>query len=520
MTEVRIQPSFDAWRDAARHLLMQHRPPGRVLWVEDGAAQGVLPGLSSPAEAGLPHGDLGIPRVAKRAGVRVPKQFVDLARDVACHCEPERWALLYRALWRIATTEPGLLADEADPDVRRLGLLRQQVRRDVHKMHAFVRFRKIEGPGNGGAVPEATPWSPRNSQLPTPNSPRDAFVAWYEPDHRIVRLAAPFFAERFATLDWAILTPHECAWWDGHELRFGPGVPKSQAPRGDDLEALWCTYYASIFNPARVKLGAMKKEMPRRFWKNLPEAQQIDALLEQAPDRVDEMMARSAAAARADAYPTAGAFIPKVDRLTLPLLAEASKACRGCAICELGTRPVFGEGPENARAVFVGEQPGDNEDLQGRPFVGPAGQLLDEALARVGIDRGRLYVTNAVKHFKFEQNTSEAPGSRGPRRIHAKPSAREIQACKPWLVAEVDVIKPAMIVALGATAAQSMLGPTFRITQMRGKVFTDTEWAPWWMATLHPSALLRIPDPKLREQAHRHFVEDLALAAQKLNSLG
>lgn len=226
-------------------------------------------------------------------------------------------------------------------------------------------------------------------------------------------------------------------------------------------------------------------------------------------------MARSAAAARADQYPTAEAFIPRDDsgRFTLPQLREASVGCRGCPICELGTRTVFGEGPETARAMFVGEQPGDYEDRQGRPFVGPAGQLLDEALERVGIDRSLLYVTNAVKHFKFEAREGTT------RRIHAKPSAREITACKPWLVAETQLLKPQMIVALGATAAQAMMGPTFRITQQHGQVIRDSEWAPWWMATIHPSALLRIPDAEQKERAYRGFLEDLAIAAGRLREM-
>src|SRR5437667_11504094 len=158
-------------------------------------------------------------------------------------------------------------------------------------------------------------------------------------------------------------------------------------------------------------------------------------------------------------FPTAEAFVPK--HISLPALQDAAKGCRGCDLYKLGTETVFGEGPKDARVMFVGEQPGDQEDKAGKPFVGPSGMMFDRTLDKVGVDRSEVYVTNAVKHFKFEQ--------RGKRRIHSKPSARQIAACKPWLKAEVEVIKPDVIVAPGATAAQAMLGGSFKVTQQRGK---------------------------------------------------
>jgi len=160
--------------------------------------------------------------------------------------------------------------------------------------------------------------------------------------------------------------------------------------------------------------------------------------------------------------------------------------------------------------MFVGEQPGDQEDRAGKPFVGPAGKILDETLKVVGIDRGDVYVTNAVKHFKWE--------ARGTRRIHSKPSAREMAACKPWLTAELAVVKPKMVVCLGATAAQDLFGPKFRITRERGKIMEDTGIAPMVMATVHPSSILRAPDHDAREKARREFMDDLAKAAKHLKS--
>ena len=196
--------------------------------------------------------------------------------------------------------------------------------------------------------------------------------------------------------------------------------------------------------------------------------------------------------------PSAAPWLPP--RLTIPALIKASKGCRGCHLYENATQTVFGEGPPEARVILVGEQPGDQEDVQGHPFVGPAGKLLDKALEEAEVDRSLVYVTNAVKHFKFEP--------RGKRRIHQKPTGVEIRACFPWLEAEMDVIEPEVVVCLGATAAQALLGRAFRVTQDRGRFFPHPR-AKWVMATIHPSALLRMPEPEKRHQEYRLFVEDL-----------
>lgn len=205
---------------------------------------------------------------------------------------------------------------------------------------------------------------------------------------------------------------------------------------------------------------------------------------------------------------TARPFIPA--KLELPVLAKAAKECKGCDLYCNATQTVFGEGPADAQIVMVGEQPGDSEDRAGRPFVGPAGRLLDEVMERVGLPRDVVYVTNAVKHFKFEP--------RGKRRTHSKPSAREVSACRPWLEAEMAILKPQMLICLGATAAQSLLGRDFRVTKSRGEVM-KTDWAPWTIATIHPSALLRIPDPVLRDKTMAEFESDLKLAARHLTRI-
>jgi uracil-DNA glycosylase family protein len=194
---------------------------------------------------------------------------------------------------------------------------------------------------------------------------------------------------------------------------------------------------------------------------------------------------------------------------TLARLREAAAGCRACELWERGTQTVFGAGAHPARAMFVGEQPGNDEDLAGQPFVGPAGKLLDKALAEAGIDRSQAYVTNVVKHFRWEP--------RGKRRIHSKPNAQEIRACRPWLDAEIEVVKPEVIVCLGATAAQSLLGAAFRVSQRRGEV-VPSPLAPKVIATVHPSSILRAPDDETRRVETQRFVDDLKKVAKVLGS--
>jgi DNA polymerase len=465
MQQIQIQPEFEHWREAARRLLDKDCPPEQVVWASSADAP-LLPMFSSAAQS------------AVATAVSVPKRFVDSARYVACHRDTRRWALMYRILWRLTHGNRNLLEVFTDDNVHRFLTMEKEVRRDRHKMTAFVRFRRI-------AADEI-----------------DRYVAWYRPDHHVVRLTVPFFRERFSTLVWMILTPDESVSWDGHRLCFTPGVPSREAPSPDELESLWKTYYASTFNPARLRPRAMKKEMPVRHWRTLPEAELIDGLIKQAPARVEAMMKK-------EACPTttsAADFLPA--RITLPQLRAASKACQGCPLYCNATQTVFGEGPSDATVMFVGEQPGDQEDLAGKPFVGPSGQMLNAAMEEAGIPRDETYVTNAVKHFKFEP--------RGKRRIHAKPNAREMRACRPWLESEIQVVKPQIIVTLGATAAQTLMGPAFRLTQHRGEFFKDTQWAPRFLATIHPSALLRMPDPAAKEAARVAFIDDLKLVAKAM----
>ena len=208
-----------------------------------------------------------------------------------------------------------------------------------------------------------------------------------------------------------------------------------------------------------------------------------------------------------EVYPTAAAFLPR--KITLPALARAAKGCEGCDLYKRATQTVFGSGPETAQILLIGEQPGDREDREGKPFVGPAGRILDEALEEAGIDRGEVYVTNAVKHFKWEP--------RSKRRMHAKPSARQVEACGPWLESEIEVVNPRIIGCLGATAAQAMMGSSFKVTRERGKVLQREDGRPL-LATVHPSSLLRMPDRDERHRAMALFVADLKVMARYAKS--
>lgn len=258
---VAIEPTFEGWRDAARALLAAAVPPAHVLWRERAAEQAELPGL-------LPVDDTP-PRAEPDAQRRVPRAFLERARTVAAHAAPDRWALLYRVVWRLTRGEPHLLDVSVDDDVAQLARYEAAVRRAAHKTKAFVRFRRIE----------------------TPDGER--FVAWMDPEHDVLPLVAPFFARRFRSMRWTILTPQRAASWDGAVLAFGPGAPRSAAPDGDALDDLWRTYYAHIFNPARVKPAAMRSEMPMKWWQDLPEARLIPDLLHEAPRRVREMHERA-----------------------------------------------------------------------------------------------------------------------------------------------------------------------------------------------------------------------------------
>jgi len=465
---VRVDPpwSLPAWRDAARLALQRQVPPEQLDWLP-GTEGGLLdapPLQNAPAPA------------CDSPGVAVPKGFVELAATCLCHRDAQRMSLLYRMLWRLSHGERGLLGNPTDPDLVRAMALAQAVRRDTHKMKAFVRFREVPGE-------------------------QDAFIAWFEPEHHIVDRVAPFFERRFTGMRWAILTPYRSVRWDGQELAFGPGGKQADAPMEDAREELWRTYYANIFNPARLNTRMMQQEMPARYWKHLPEASLLPTLVRDAGDRVQEMHDRQAQAPQRRiperTIPMRGPATVSGD--ALDGLREAAAGCRRCPLWEPATQTVFGEGPHDAKVMLVGEQPGDTEDLNGHPFVGPAGQLLNQALQELGIERSTLYLTNAVKHFRFER--------RGKKRIHSKPQITHINACRPWLLAEIEQVSPKVIVCLGASAARAVFGASFNLTRDRGRWHTLADGTRGF-ATVHPSWVLR-QEPAKRDAGYQLFREDL-----------
>ncbi len=488
MKRLLIQPDVHDWRTHARTLLQEGFVPEEVDLV-DVSVSSTLPLALDPSDPEPTGTRVPVPHV--------PKSFLEAAEFAATHRFPDRWNLLYRLLYRLQT-QPELLRIEVDSDVSQLRSLVQQVRRDLHKMHAFVRFRKVEA----DPMDEANPFE-LNSDTANPRTQTtEHFVAWYQPDHRILHLAAPFFAERFPAMQWTILTPEESAIWtpSTKHLAFGPGVPQEHAPQSDELETLWRSYYSSIFNPARLNPDVMRSEMPVRYWKNLPEIDVLPELITQSAKRVGAMVQTQAL------KPSAAPFVPAEH--TLPVINTALPSCKGCDLYLHATQVVPGSAPsaEPSRTVelmMVGEQPGDQEDRAGKPFVGPAGRLLDRALEELGIDRSTVYVTNAVKHFKFVQ--------RGKLRLHQNPRMSEITACRPWLLAEIDAVKPRVVLCLGASAAKSLLGGTFGLMRDHGKIF-PTPYADQVVATIHPSAVLRARDAASGEQLYNFLKDDLALA--------
>jgi DNA polymerase len=477
---VRLDHETDlaGFRREARALLARHVPPAEVHWSAGPCHDDLFADHDRDRDEAPPP----------RTVVNVPTAFLELCHEVVLHREPQRFALLYRLLWRLAH-EPGLRHDPLDADMLQARGMAQAVRRDLHKMHAFVRFRPV---ADGDAADDPL------------------HVAWFEPEHRIVEANAPWFRRRFTNMRWAILTPDRCVEWDRRQLFFRGGASRSEAPPADAGEQLWLTYYRSIFNPARLKLDTMRKEMPRRYWHNLPEAQLIAPLAAGAQERSARMIAQPASVAqrRIPRFPDPP---PPLQPLRgLDSLNGALQRCRECPLGAAATQAVSGEGPLHAPLMFVGEQPGDQEDLRGRPFVGPAGQLFDRALAQLGIARETVYVTNAVRHFKHEL--------RGKRRIHKTPSQQEAQACRHWLDEEIALVQPRALVALGATAARALLGHSVAVLSERGRWHERADGLRV-LVTLHPSALLRM-EPRQRDGAFEAFVRDLAQARSISPSAG
>ena len=428
--------TFEAWRDAARALASNDVPADDVDWALEGDVESLF-GAGAPLPA---------PRE-----MSVPKAFVPLAKLVCAHRAEGAHDLLYRVLLR-CRGNGHLIANRADEEVQQLEAWAKNVRRDMHKMKAFVRFREVTPQGAN----------------------RRQFISWFEPDHRIEDLIASFFTRRFGDMDWITVTPEVTTRFTGGDLSH-EAVASTRLDLSDETEELWKTYYANIFNPARLKIKAMQSEMPKKYWKNLPEADLIPGLIAGAEARMRKMQedAPTLPPLRAERI---------LDRLPEREEAGDLNACTRCPIGARATQAVTGVGPLDAPLMIVGEQPGDREDLEGVPFVGPAGQLFDVLAVEAGLDRAAAYVTNAVKHFKFIP--------RGKRRIHQNPHKSEVEACRVWLESEIETVQPALTLALGATAAQTLTGDGNALMTRRGRIERSREGIPV-LITLHPSAILR-----------------------------
>ncbi|WP_183745043.1 MULTISPECIES: UdgX family uracil-DNA binding protein [unclassified Janthinobacterium] len=475
---VRRVQSFEEWRVAVRGLIASGVPPASVQWqspANDGDLfSGAVDEVSDDAPAYATN---------YAPALRLPRQLVELLECAACYSAADRWAFLYQVLWRWQRGEHAVISP-ADADGARLHGMVKAVRREEHDMHAYVRFRERTDTGANDHAPR--------------------FVAWFEPTHEVLPQVARHFARRMGSISWMIATPTATMMWDGATLHAGPALLKGAADIDDHGEALWLTYYRSIFNPARVNAGLLRSHIPSRFWKNLPEGAIVPAMItgaangERRTGQTATVGQRSGAATIPIRHERA---LPQRDTLT------TLQQCRRCTLWQHATQAVPGSGPQPARIMLLGEQPGDQEDLAGLPFVGPAGAVLEQAMAEAKLSRNSVYLTNAVKHFKWEP--------RGKRRLHKTPAQREIAACHAWLEEELERVQPEVIVALGSTALKSLLqDSTATLQSILSAPFQHQ--GRWIVAVYHPSYVLRAPDETGRREAYAVMVEGLRQAIKLL----
>jgi len=382
----------------------------------------------------------------------VARACVALAETAIQACDPGRFGLLYGIVRRARN---GMRAED-DPDLPQARRLALAVRREAHRMQSLVRFRPVadhvaDHVADGGVC----------------------HVGWFEPAQFVLDAVSRAYARAYAHLPFSILTPARSAHWTGTALSFGPGVEPDAIADDDGLEAAWRARFADLFEHAAPPPTS-----------NTPPPVDL-----RAPDR-----------------PALGPvrLPPTPMAAVLTRAAQEAEGCRRCPLWQPATQTVFGEGPPDAPIMFIGEQPGDQEDIIGRPFVGPAGQLLDQALEEAGIDRRQTYVANVVKHFKFLP--------RGPRRLHQTPETPEIEACRFWLELERAEVRPSLVVLLGGTAARTVLGRPVTIGRERGALLDLPDGTPAFI-TVHPSFLLRQPDEESKARQYQVFVNELRQAA-------
>jgi uracil-DNA glycosylase len=488
MKSVVIDPSFASWRRLARSLLMEHVAPEDVAWRESGASATVFGAIDPPPPGSV---DPNAPKPPK-----IAREFLAMLATAACFRAPDRWPFLYKALWRW-TQGDRAVASPQDADGYRLHRMIEAVEAEENEMRRVLRFRH------------------RDESLGPPE-----FISWFEPVHDLLEHAAMHFATRMGAATWMIATPHGAAFWDGALLRvdrtsepeekpldFGEvsGSMNGEAVSGDAIEALWLAYYESTFTDAQENAAKMASHMPVRYWKSPPNG------------RVDpSLISRADPYARRDRYPR---NVPPEEQYTVdtnlePINGTSLKeppsldACKRCSLWRNATQPVPGCGPADARVMLVGEQPGEQDDREGKPFLGPAGEMLDRAIAEAGLARGSMYLTNAVKHYKWEEDRS----SSDDERLHSTPTQREREACRFWLEDELRRIAPKAVVALGATALKALTGHRTALSEYLGK--TIEHKGHIIVPTYHPSYLLRLTDEKVRAEVFGTIVEALVFAQQ------
>ena len=474
LVKLEANGDVDEWRNAARLLLSNDIAPEQIDWQQE------QPGASNifgPIGNRRPLDDLK----PGSKPIMVPKDFIPLAEKVVCHSSQTRFALLYRLLWRIQDDKK-LLEALSDEDVVLAHKLKKSVRRDSHKMKAFVRFKEI--------VDEQPP-----------STARRRFVAWFEPDHFIVKRVAPFFQRQFTDMDWILATRKGSAAWDGEALSF-TAVPATKPSTEDATDDLWQIYFANIFNPARLKIKAMQTEMPKKYWKNLPEAELIPRLIAEAEATVAAMRARQAStppafhsklqAARAPDEPTQGI------EGTIEHEKQQARTCSGAISIKMPPKWSSAKGHKMLKSCLLASNPVTRKTLPADISPGQPARF-SMALWSRQVSRD-LMSNNAVKHFKYTP--------RGKRRIHQKPNMGEIRACRWWLDREIKMIKPKLIVSLGATAFYALTQRQQRLGDVRGKTVSLSEEQTLFV-TVHPSYLLRIPDPKAKKVQTERFLNDI-----------
>lgn len=398
----------------------------------------------------------------------LPESLWPDAYAISCFDSETRWEFLDRFCERMAREGTHFFANPADPDAVEWGKRLKAIRRDVHKAHAFVRFKKTLVDG------------------------REVFIAWHRPQHHTLDLFVGLFCRRFPKMNWTVLTSEESAHFNDGELGFGAGFQGQSFEAVDDWEDYWRTYYSSIYNPARLMISAMKREMPMKHWQTMPETRLIPGLIRESRNLVGKMGSK--------AQSSASEYIP-TDCDSLDLIRDHLPQCQGCRLFS-HCRPTPGKGAPRADLMFVGEQPGDEEEKAGEPFIGPAGEVLRKAALEGEVPWNSIYVTNAVKHFKFTYE--------GGYRLHKRPDRDEVAACRPWLQKEIALVKPKTILCLGSTAALSVTGRLWPVERYRG-TWLPTSGNYQVLLTYHPAAILRAGAEKSTEY-YRDLVADLRLA--------